>query len=111
MDCLNGKTGLPVWKLMALDDKGDDVPLHTLKSINPKGDTCPTTEYKLVWRPWNLIGVGKERQLNVAREVAIWPDATDEQLMSDDLKQMLIDRHPTLIQEFHDVIVGLGFTW
>jgi hypothetical protein len=107
----NGKTGLPVWQLMALDDKGEDVPLHTLKSINPEGDTCPTTEYKLVWRPWNRIGVGKERQLNAAREVAIWPDATDEQLMSDDLRQLLIDRHPALIQEFHGVIVGLGFTW
>jgi hypothetical protein len=54
---------------------------------------------------------GKERELDMARNSAIWPEATDEQLTSPDLEQMLRDRHPALMAEFKAAMIELGFTY
>ena len=48
-----------------------------------------------------LVGEGKQRQLDAARNCAIWPDATDEELMADNLKERLMARLPALMKEFH----------
>lgn len=53
----------------------------------------------------------KVANFGYARSSAIWPEATDEQLASPDLPQMLADRLPGLLAEFQQVIVGLGFTF
>lgn len=54
---------------------------------------------------------GKERELDAARSSAIWPDATDEELMSDDLKEKLLARLPKLMSEFRKDIEALGFVY
>ncbi len=54
---------------------------------------------------------GKERELDVARSCAIWPDATDKELVSPDLKANLEQRLPALMAEFKSVIENLGFTY
>lgn len=45
---------------------------------------------------------GKERDLQAARRCAIWPEATDEQLClpGNELKQLLADRLPALLDKF-----------
>jgi hypothetical protein len=54
---------------------------------------------------------GKERELDAARRVAIWPEATDEELTVPGLKNRLEARLPALIVEFHQAIEELGFIW
>jgi hypothetical protein len=45
------------------------------------------------------------------RNAAIWPEATDEQLMADDLKEQLEARLPALLAEFQAAVESLGFTF
>lgn len=56
---------------------------------------------------------GKERELDSARNVAVWPNATDEQLMSepDVLKGLLEARLPQLMEDFKRDMLELGFDW
>jgi hypothetical protein len=54
---------------------------------------------------------GKERQFDLARKSAIWPEATDEELMSDDLEDRLIARLPALLAEFRRDMESLGCEW
>jgi hypothetical protein len=56
---------------------------------------------------------GKERQLDAARSIAMWPDATDDELMQEPeaLKLTLLARLPALIAEFKAAIESLGFVY
>lgn len=54
---------------------------------------------------------GKAREFDAARSSAIWPEATDKELLSSDLKQKLIDRLPALIAEFQKAVTDLGFVY
>lgn len=57
---------------------------------------------------------GKIRDLDAARSTAIWPDATDEQLMlpAAELTALLEARLPTMVAEFKAVIESTGcFVW
>ena len=55
----------------------------------------------------------KPRELDKARNSAIWADATDEELSQDSevLKQALLKRLPALMQEFKHDMEGLGFVY
>lgn len=57
------------------------------------------------------VGQGKERELDAARQAAIWPDATDEELMADDLRGRMEARLPALMDEFRAAVESLGFTY
>lgn len=70
--------------------------------------------------PWGLLkgqvvggrtGEGKERDLAAARQSAVWPDATDEELMAEDLRGRLEERLPALLDEFRKAIESLGFVY
>jgi hypothetical protein len=54
---------------------------------------------------------GKPRNFKAAREVACWPDATDEQLSlpGDELKKLLEARWPLLMEEFNEMLRSTGF--
>lgn len=56
---------------------------------------------------------GKARELDSARHTAVWPEATDEQLMSEPevLKGLLEARLPTLMAEFKADMEELGFDY
>ena len=54
---------------------------------------------------------GKPRQLDYARSCAVWPDATDEELTSPDLKRRLIERLPALMLEFKAAVESLGLVY
>jgi hypothetical protein len=55
----------------------------------------------------------KVRNLDAARRAAVWPDATDEQLMSEPavLKAMLEARLPDLLHRLRADIEAAGFLW
>lgn len=58
---------------------------------------------------------GKERELDAARRCAIWPDATDAELMQEPeaLRAALRDRLPGLLADFREAMTSepLGFVW
>jgi hypothetical protein len=54
---------------------------------------------------------GKKRELGHARSCAVWPDATDEQLLSPDFSEKLEARLPALIESFKADMLACGFIW
>ncbi len=68
------------------------------------GPKCPppfTTPDGVVipYRPHVQVGKGKERELDLARRSAIWPEATDEELISA-TEETLLARLPALQAQF-----------
>lgn len=103
----NGKTGKLSWKLAILDSQGHEVePDQYLDS-----DTKPPITYTVEYVPWEHIGEGKACELDLARSTAVWPDATDEELLAPDLEAKLTARLPRLLDEFRRDIEALGFTY
>jgi hypothetical protein len=76
--------------------------LQALNTCDPKFIKIPTT--------W---GEGKERDLAAARSTAVWPDATDAELMADKetLTAALLARRPALVAAFRAEIEAAGFEW
>lgn len=109
---INGKTGMPSWRLVGLDESGNEVELHNLEKYRDQHG-APVCPYTLAYRPWYSVGEGKERDFDAARKCAIWPEATDEQLLlpADELKALLIARAPLLMLEFQNDIATFGFAW
>lgn len=105
---INGRTGKPSWELVTEDGQR---PRSVEDTAN--ADECPTEVPKLVWRPWCLVGEGKERDLDAARRSAIWPDATDEELCQDReaLKAQLESRLPQLLKDFEKTVRDAGLAW
>jgi hypothetical protein len=100
----NGKTGQLCWKLEFTGEKG---PQYIDSDTEPP---APQGEYKYV--PRYRTGEGKERDLKSARSCAVWPEATDEELTSEDLEEKLKARLPRLMEEFKKAMVETcGFLW
>lgn len=107
---VNGRTKELAWHRVGIDAEGNEVELHRLEKY-ADGDIPPVETMTLAWRPWCRVGEGKVRELDAARDIAIWPDATNEQLCSPALPDLLKERLPALLVEFRAVIEGLGFVW
>ena len=60
-----------------------------------------------------LFSEGKERELDKARNAAVWPEATDEQLMlpKEELTKLLEARLPALMAQFRADIEAAGLFW
>lgn len=60
-----------------------------------------------------LFSEGKDRQLDLARSSAIWPEATDEQLClpKEELTALLEARLPQLVADFRAQIKACGLAW
>lgn len=56
---------------------------------------------------------GKERDLQAARDCAVWPEATDEQLMlpKEELTKLLEARLPALIEQMKKDLTDAGLFW
>ncbi len=76
--------------------------LTALQTCSPKFLRIPT-----------LWSEGKPRDLAAARSCAIWPEATDEQLMADkdELTAALQARHPALMAAFRADLEAAGIIW
>lgn len=122
----NGRTGLPIWELVAVNSLGvktsttptglkyqgaETAPLFILETLHD-GDTPPATP-RLQWQQKMIVGEGKTRDLNAARACGVWPDATDAELMQEPeaLKAALMARHPALVADFRATIEKTGFLW
>jgi hypothetical protein len=100
----NGKTGLPCWKLT-------QSPADLPKQVD--SETRPTATAIMTYEPWCREGEGKERELGYARGVAVWPEATDEELCAEPevLKAALLARLPALMEAFRKDVESLGFVF
>ena len=76
-----------------------------------KADTARAAEgqpgYRVVWDE----ETAKEANLDHARSTAVWPDATDADLLAPGLEARLQARLPRLIEEFRTAIESLGFVY
>lgn len=77
------------------------------------GPKPPEDFVALKWEPLMQTGEGKDRELDAARRVAIWPDAPDEILTAerDVLENALRDRLPALLRDFKAAMLACGFEW
>lgn len=109
-DCHGGDSAKPCWILR--DEKGELPPGAWSNSYHGAIADAPPAP-ALSWQPMERIGEGKERQLDTARSVAVWPDATDEQLIAepDELRAMLEARLPALIENFRADVLATGLLW
>ena len=98
----------PVWRLTRVSDDGSptDIP-KTVDSDTPP----PPTGIRLEYRPWLIEGEGGVRNFDAVRSIANWPEATEEQMCSDDLAVIMMERLPAKLVEFRKLIERLGFTW
>ena len=98
-------TGIPKWKL----EIGHEYGIWGGKSAVTSADKPEPVTFE--YAPYGRTGEGKARDLDAARKCAIWPDATDEELTADGLKERLEARLPELLVEFRAAMEGLGFVW
>jgi hypothetical protein len=105
----SGKSGLPVWQIVPRNDKGEEIAIrgNSLTDSEEKPIENFSCEWEEVW----IVGEGKERELDNARNAAIWLDATDDELILPGLKERLQDRLPKLMEEFQHDVEELGFTY
>lgn len=89
-----------------------ECPFDNIREAEEFKTALETKEWEIIEQPiaWSQ---GKERDLNAARRCALWPDATDEELMlpEDELRAKLLERMPTLMQELKHDVEELGFVW
>lgn len=100
-------------------------PKYTINGYGEKWHECPfnseiearefcqalnTVKFEFVKIPVNF-SEGKPRDLNAARNCAVWPEATDDQLSQEpaELKKMLLDRLPGLNEAFINDMKNAGF--
>ena len=63
--------------------------------------------YRVVWDE----KTAKEANLDHARSSAVWPEATDEELLAPGLEERLQARLPRLMEEFRAAVEALGFVY
>jgi hypothetical protein len=101
---LKGKNGLPV-----VDKNGKAV---AWKKEDEAQTVAAQMGAEVVEVPWRFHE-GKERDLDAARSCAVWPEATDAQLMAEpeELRKMLEARHGELMESFRADMIELGFEY
>lgn len=104
----DGKTGNPCWQLIAVDEAGESVESWNLPK-HAQGEQPPSSKFTMEWRPWYRVGEGKERDFKLARKSAVWPEATDEELSADNLREVLEARAPAVIEAFKQAMRDIGF--
>lgn len=104
-----GKTYGPKYQFAGMDCRWHECPFDSSAECRQWLEALTECEIHWVIRP-TLFGQGKPRELDSARKSAIWPEATDDQLMSDPivLKGLLEDRLPGLIESFKQDIESTG---
>lgn len=114
-DCWGGKKGEVRWYRYNVKVNGglvfaEDVEPYKLPDKKEAMEIADRIGGVIVPVPW-VYHEGKDRELDWARDSAIWPDATDEELLSPDLKEKLEARLPALMLEFKAMIEELGFEY
>lgn len=97
-----GIQGVPNWVL--------EIPEGVARDIYAAEKPAPVT---IEWKPYGRTGEGKVRDLAAARNAAVWPEATDDELCQEPeaLTASLLARLPALMVEFKAAVESLGFTY
>lgn len=87
----------------------------------PFSDRTAAEEFLAAWNncTHELVKVptawstGKDRELDNARQSAVWPEATDDELSvsKEELTAALLARLPALLAEFKEAMLACGFLW
>jgi len=87
-------------------------PFDNLQEANNFVAAMTNCKVEIVQEPTSW-GEGKDRDFKAARNSAVWPEATDEQLSlpREDLKKLLLERLPALMQDFKSDMEHLGFIY
>ena len=86
------------------------LPMWSRKSQRMQAIVCQHEQPEpIVLQYEPVVGEGKERDFDAARKSAVWFDATDDELCSDNLKELLEARLPQLVKEFLLDMVEAGF--
>lgn len=102
----------PKFTFAGFADKWHECPFDSLAEANEWLEAITTCEIVFDKLPTSF-SKGKARELDAARRVALWPEATDEQLSADpeELKAKLLERLPALLAEFKQLMLDCGFIW
>lgn len=112
LDHMIGDKNYSKFRFAGMDCKWHECPFDKEEECRQWIDAVTSCELHWSSRP-TLFGEGKERDLDAARSVGIWPDATDEELCQDreTLTAALMARLPALTAEFRAAVESLGFTF
>ena len=110
----NGNTGLPVWEIVMRDSKGEKVDNFSSRSWVDSAEK-PEEKFTVQFEPVWIEGEGKKRNLTGAKNSAVWPEVSDEELIrlsdSGELERALLNRLPALMAEFKTAMESLGFVY
>lgn len=102
------KTFHPYWTFVGYGTEWHHCPFHSEEEITnfKLALTTCKVEFKTVF---TSFGEGKERDFDAARNYAVWPEATEEQLSlpKEELKSLLLERLPKLQEEFFADMIEL----
>ena len=105
----------PKWTISGHGCEWYQCPFDRIEEAQKFLDACKMYPPRVVifQDKWTNEGEGKERELDAARRVAIWPEATDAELMQEpeQLRAVLVARLPALMAEFKTAVESLGFTY
>lgn len=89
-----------------------ECPFDSLDEANEWRDALARCKVEFITIPTSW-GEGKEREFDKARNVAVWPEATDEELSQEPekLKAALLQRLPPLMARFRHDMETAGFMW
>ena len=106
------KTFSPNYSLVGFGECWHECPFHGKTEAEEFCAALNTCEIEF-WRIPVEWSEGKPRDFAAARNSAIWPEATDEELSlpPEELKAKLQARLPQLLAEFRRDVESLGFTW
>lgn len=102
----------PKYTFVGYDVQWHDCPFDTQAEAHEYAEAFNTLPVHFITTATDY-SEGKTRELEAARRIAIWPEATDEQLSlpRDQLKALLVERLPALLANFRAAIEAIGFTW
>lgn len=102
----------PKWTFVGFGEKWHDCPFDSEVEAREMAEALNTVPVEFVQIAVEFSN-GKARELDAARRVAVWPEATDAELSvgKEELKAALEARLPALLAEFRRDVESLGFDY
>lgn len=100
----------PKWTLVGYGEKWHECPFDTQQEAQNFADALNNCKAHFTEYP-KLFGKGKARDLDSARSCAVWPEATEAELLAPGLDDRLKGRLSVLMIEFKNDMAALGFEW
>jgi len=100
----------PHYTFVGFGDKWHECPFRSKIQADEFAEGMNRCKVEFVSLPVEF-SKGKPRDLDAARNAAVWPDATDNELTAPDLAERLRDRLPALLEEFRAAVESLGFAY